>query len=40
VPVQEGPIPQKVIDEANRLDVTIRDVSGKTYNTPPGSTEP
>jgi filamentous hemagglutinin len=31
VPVQTGPIPQRVLDAAGRARVTIRDVNGKIY---------
>lgn len=32
VPVQDGPIPQSVIDEADRLNITIRDAEGNILN--------
>jgi filamentous hemagglutinin len=32
IPVQKAPIPQSVINEANKLLITIRDVNGKAYN--------
>jgi filamentous hemagglutinin len=31
VPVQTGPIPQRVLDAAKRADVKIRDINGKVY---------
>ena len=31
VPVQAGPIPQSVLDAANRQGVLIRDINGKVY---------
>jgi RHS repeat-associated protein len=35
VPRQISPIPPEVLDEANRLGITIRDVYGHEYNKPP-----
>lgn len=32
IPVQKGPIPQSVLTEATRLDIRIRDVTGRVYN--------
>lgn len=32
IPVQNKPIPQKVIDYANANDIVIRDVKRKVYN--------
>jgi hypothetical protein len=32
VPVQEKPIPQAVLDAANKRGITIRDVNGHVYN--------
>jgi hypothetical protein len=32
VPVQTGPIPQRVIDAANARKVIIRDTNGSEYN--------
>ncbi|GAA4283585.1 hypothetical protein GCM10022261_11160 [Brevibacterium daeguense] len=32
VPVQNGPVPQSVLDEADRLNVTIRDAEGNVLN--------
>lgn len=32
VPVQTKPIPKSVLDEANRLEIQIRDVDGRVYN--------
>lgn len=32
VPVQSKPIPQSVLDEADRLNITIRDAQGRVYN--------
>lgn len=31
VPVQAGPISQRVLDAANRAQVKIRDVNGRIY---------
>lgn len=32
IPVQNKPVPQKIIDYANNKGITIRDVLGKEYN--------
>jgi hypothetical protein len=32
VPVQNGPIPQSVINAANRQGIVIRDINGRVYN--------
>jgi hypothetical protein len=32
VPPQHSPIPQSVLDHADELDITIRDVTGRVYN--------
>ena len=32
VPVQTTPIPKSVLEEANRLEIQIRDVDGRVYN--------
>ncbi|MBI1831876.1 MAG: hypothetical protein HYR84_10550 [Planctomycetes bacterium] len=32
VPVQTAPIPQSVIDAANRRGILIRDIDGRIYN--------
>jgi hypothetical protein len=31
VPVQKKPIPRRVLEEARRLDIRIRDAKGKVY---------
>ena len=32
VPVQENPVPEKVLDYANKHYIKIRDIKGKNYN--------
>ncbi len=32
VAVQTKPIPKSVLEEANRLEIQIRDVDGRVYN--------
>jgi len=32
IPVQNKPIPQRIIDYANENNIIIRDVEGKVYN--------
>jgi hypothetical protein len=31
VPVQEGLVPQSILDAANRLGIVIRDINGTVY---------
>lgn len=32
VPVQTKPVPQAILDEANKRGIIIRDITGKVYN--------